>query len=546
MEQDIYLDQVGSLLASFLVVQRSVTLGARLQHIEEVKDDLTQWHGVAQLHAVLRQVVHATHLTTLGLTQLHCRSHKFARNNDGDLHDGLVNFTELSARPVRWVMDAEFLACLIDNAVVNRRRCGNQIEAKLTLESVTGDFHVQQSEEATSETKAQSYGCFRFVREGGVVKLQLFKRIAQVGEIRLGNWEQARINHRRWFLVAAQWLLRTMDCPRDGIADLGLAHIFHASDQVTNLARSKTRALFRGGAHDANFQQFVGGSSGHHLDLLARCQLAVHHANVGNHTAVGVIDGVENHRTSWGVFLKFRGRCWNKFNDLIQKLRDTHASFTGHAQHIFRFTTHNVGDLQRVLVWIRRWKVNLIQHRDDLKIVFHSQVQVCQGLGFNALRCINKQNRAFTRFKRTGDFISKVHVAWRIDHLHDDLLALVLTTARNPWQANVLSLNGNAAFTFDVHVVQVLITHIAGIHNVRQLQDTVSERRFTVVNVGNDAEVTNPGWIRKCCFCKFLCHMRQGSLQLNNGVLLYLSKPKQLNSPELPNHQQFSTGSLTP
>ncbi|SJM60549.1 hypothetical protein FM102_08075 [Corynebacterium glutamicum] len=40
--------------------------------------------------------------------------------------------------------------------------------------------------------------------------------------------------------------------------------------------------------------------------------------------------------------------------------------------------------------------------------------------------------------------------------------------------------------------------------------------------------------------------MRQGSLQLNNGVLLYPSKPKQLNSPELPNHQQFSTGSLTP
>lgn len=40
LQQDVHLDQLRCLLAGFLVVQAGVTAGARLQRVEEVKDDL--------------------------------------------------------------------------------------------------------------------------------------------------------------------------------------------------------------------------------------------------------------------------------------------------------------------------------------------------------------------------------------------------------------------------------------------------------------------------------------------------------------------------
>ncbi len=39
------------------------------------------------------------------------------------------------------------------------------------------------------------------------------------------------------------------------------------------------------------------GASRHHLDLLARGELAVDDSDVGDHATVGVVDGVEDHRT---------------------------------------------------------------------------------------------------------------------------------------------------------------------------------------------------------------------------------------------------------
>ena len=67
LKQNINLDQVCFLLACFFVVQGSIALSARLEHVEEVEDDLTQRHDIAQFHAVFRQIIHALHLPALGL-----------------------------------------------------------------------------------------------------------------------------------------------------------------------------------------------------------------------------------------------------------------------------------------------------------------------------------------------------------------------------------------------------------------------------------------------------------------------------------------------
>src|SRR6476620_4103602 len=51
LEQDVDLHQVGRLLARALVVERGVALGARLQLVEEVEDDLAHRQRVAHLDA---------------------------------------------------------------------------------------------------------------------------------------------------------------------------------------------------------------------------------------------------------------------------------------------------------------------------------------------------------------------------------------------------------------------------------------------------------------------------------------------------------------
>src|SRR5699024_12004215 len=58
-----------------------------------------------------------------------------------------------------------------------------------------GNFHVQQAQESTAETKAQRDGGFWLVGQGGIVKLKLLQRITQSREICLRNWEQARVHH---------------------------------------------------------------------------------------------------------------------------------------------------------------------------------------------------------------------------------------------------------------------------------------------------------------------------------------------------------------
>ena len=69
----------------------------------------------------------------------------------------------------------------------------------------------------------------------------------------------------------------------------------------------------------------------------------------------------------------------------------------------------------------------------------------------------------------------------------------MLSGARNPRQTHVLCFNGNAALALDIHVVEVLIAHVTRVNDLRKLQDAVSQRRLAVVDVGDNAEVSNLG-----------------------------------------------------
>ena len=52
-----------------------------------------------------------------------------------------------------------------------------------------------------------------------------------------------------------------------------------------------------------------------------------------------------------------------------------------------------------------------------------------------------------------------------------------------------MTFDGDATFPFQVHVIQHLV--FSDGHRVSKLQQTVSQGAFTVVDVGDDAEISN-------------------------------------------------------
>ena len=61
-----------------------------------------------------------------------------------------------------------------------------------------------------------------------------------------------------------------------------------------------------------------------------------------------------------------------------------------------------------------------------------------------------------------------------------------------PVQADVLGLDGDAPLPLEVHRVEVLGPHVAGVDRPGELEDAVGEGRLPVVDVGDDAEVPEP------------------------------------------------------
>ena len=60
-------------------------------------------------------------------------------------------------------------------------------------------------------------------------------------------------------------------------------------------------------------------------------------------------------------------------------------------QDVLLLATDQVDDLIRHLFWGCAWKIDLVQHRNDLQIVLERQVQIGNGLGLYALGGINDQ-----------------------------------------------------------------------------------------------------------------------------------------------------------
>ena len=139
------------------------------------------------------------------------------------------------------------------------------------------------------------------------------------------------------------------------------------------------------------------------------------YAGQHDHAAVGVEPGVENERLEpvVGRSLGRRDALHDGFEDLGDAQPGLGADEDGvggiEADGVFDhlFGARDVGARQ----------VDLVDDRDDFESVIDGEVGVGQGLGFDALRGIDDQQRAFAGGQRARDFVGEIDVAGSVDEV---------------------------------------------------------------------------------------------------------------------------------
>ncbi|CKS39926.1 Uncharacterised protein [Mycobacterium tuberculosis] len=159
----------------------------------------------------------------------------------------------------------------------------------------------------------------------------------------------------------------------------------------------------------------MGGAGGHHHDALTGADLAVDDADVGHHSAVDVVNGVENHCAGRCLGVALRGRHLS--DHLVEQVGHAFAGFAGHPQHLGRLAADDVCHLGGVTVRVGRGQVDLVEHRDDVQVAVQRQVEVRQRLRLDALRGIDQQHRTLASLQRTRDFVGEVDMARGVDQM---------------------------------------------------------------------------------------------------------------------------------
>ena len=158
VEQQVHLDQVALFIALQLVVQGGVALGAGLEGVEEVVDNLADGHGVVQFHQVGVQILHIPEDAPAVLAHGHDVAYIVGRRDDGHLGVGLPGFGDgAGVGVVVGVVHPDHAAVGFCHLVDDRGQCSHQIQVELPLQPLLDDLHVEHPQKAAAEPEAQGH-----------------------------------------------------------------------------------------------------------------------------------------------------------------------------------------------------------------------------------------------------------------------------------------------------------------------------------------------------------------------------------------------------
>lgn len=235
-------------------------------------------------------------------------------------------------------------------------------------------------------------------------------------------------------------------------------------------------------AHAVDQVNLAGGLD---QNLVALLDAAMTHAHQRHHAQVIVEPGVDDQRLQWR--LDVAGRRRNGLYQALEHFIDAHAALGATGHGVGGIDTDDLLDFVLDPIRIGLRQVHLVQHGHHFQALLDGGIAVGHRLRLDTLASIDHQQRAFTGSQRTAYLIGEVDVPRGIDEVQligDAILRLVI-------ERDAMGLDGDAALTLQVHGIEDLGLHLARSQATAHLDETVSQRRLAVVNVGNDGKIAD-------------------------------------------------------
>ena len=189
-----------------------------------------------QLHEVCVEILHVLELAAAVLAHGHDVADEVLRRDDGDLDIRFLGVLDRAGvGVVVGVIDLDERAVGLIDVVDDARERRHEVEIELALEPLLNDLHVQHPEKAAAEAETQRHGRLRLEGERGIVELELFERVAQVGVLAAVLSIDAAVDHRLRGSVARQRLGGGALGVGDRVADTGVLHVFDARGEIAHL-----------------------------------------------------------------------------------------------------------------------------------------------------------------------------------------------------------------------------------------------------------------------------------------------------------------------
>ena len=237
---------------------------------------------------------------------------------------------------------------------------------------------------------------------------------------------------------------------------------------------------------EANLEQFGFLAARHQADAVVAADLAIDDLDVGDHALVGVVVRVEDQGARACGDVAGRGR--HMLDHRLQDLRDADARLGRGRDDLVVQQADEVLDFFGDLLRISAREVDLVDDGDDRQVVLQRQVDVRHRLRFDPLRRIDDEERALAGRQAAADLVGEVDVAGGVDQVQFVGFAITRRIAH----AHGARLDRDALLALEIHRVEDLRHHLAAGDGAGLFQQAVGERRFAVIDVGDDAEVANP------------------------------------------------------
>ena len=346
---------------------------------------------------------------------------------------------------------------------------------------------MEKAQETATEAETQRRRALRLEGEGRIVELEPVQGLAEIRVSIAVDRVKAAKDHGAAPAVTGQGRRRRVRSLGNGLPHPAVTDGLDAGVNITDLSGLENSGLFPFRSEDPNPRHLRFPARGHHANPHSAFQHAIDDPHVGDDPQIGVEVTVEDERLQRLIRVSRRRR--NVLNHTLQDVGDAPA-FLGAGQHALG----NV-DGQRLVhllhdpVRVRRREVDLVDDRQDGQIVIHGQAHVGQGLSLDPLGGVHHQDGALAGRQAARHLIGEVDVARSVDEVQ-----LVVETVRGlVGQSHRGHLDGDSPLPFQLHLVQDLFPHLPGIHGVGRLQQPVGQSRLPVVDVGDDAEVPDPG-----------------------------------------------------